>query len=90
MNETATLYNHDFMNWEHISDLDLERYYLGMVKDKHELAPLEEHTLACPSCAGRAEDAQDYVDTMRIAAILFSERERYMGRRLRGKGRSRR
>ena len=32
---------------DHISDDDLERYYLGMVKDEAELAPFEEHLLAC-------------------------------------------
>ena len=30
---------------KHISDCDLERYHLGMVKDEAELAPLEEHLL---------------------------------------------
>jgi hypothetical protein len=45
------------MAWEHISDKDLERYYLGMVTDESELAPLEEHLLACSSCAERVEEA---------------------------------
>ena len=40
------------MNWIHVSDDDLERYYLGMVTAEKELALLEEHILACPSCAG--------------------------------------
>jgi hypothetical protein len=43
------------MAWQHISDEDLERYYLGMVKEESELAPLEEHLLACPHCVARAE-----------------------------------
>jgi len=30
---------------DHISDHDLERYHLGMVKDEAELAALEEHYL---------------------------------------------
>jgi hypothetical protein len=42
---------------EHISDEDLERYYLGMVTEESELALLEEHLLACSSCAERFEDA---------------------------------
>ena len=54
----------------HISDHDLERYYLGMVTDEAELAILEEHILACASCAERADEAQDYVDAMRAAAIV--------------------
>ena len=61
------------MNWIHISDDDLERYYLGMVTAEEELAPLEEHILACPSCAKRAEAAQDYVDAMRVALLRSSD-----------------
>jgi hypothetical protein len=30
---------------------------------------LEEHILACGSCAERAAEAQDYVDAMRVAAL---------------------
>jgi hypothetical protein len=54
------------MAWRHISDEGLERYYLGMVTDESELAPLEEHLLACPACVRRAEEAQD---SMRAAII---------------------
>jgi hypothetical protein len=60
-----------FMNWKHISDHDLERYYLGMVTDDNELAALEEHILACRLCAERADEAQDFVDAIRAAAILI-------------------
>jgi hypothetical protein len=56
------------MNAEHISDYDLERYYLGMVTEENELAVLEEHLLWCTSCVERAEETQDYVDAMRVAA----------------------
>jgi hypothetical protein len=52
------------MAWQHISDEDLERYYLGMVTDEVDLESLEEHLLACPSCVQRAERAEDYVDAM--------------------------
>jgi hypothetical protein len=61
------------MNWIHVSDDDLERYYLGIVTAEEELAPLEEHSLACPTCAGRAEAAQDYVDAMRVALLRLSD-----------------
>jgi hypothetical protein len=44
-----------------------------MVKDDAELAPLEEHLLACPTCAGRAEASQDYVDAIRAAAVLAND-----------------
>jgi anti-sigma factor RsiW len=55
------------MNTEHISDHDLERYYLGMITDDDELERLEEHLLCCPPCVERAEETQDYVDAMRVA-----------------------
>ena len=57
------------MNAEHISDHDLERYYLGMVTEEPESTPLEEHILACAWCAERAEATQDYVDAMRVAML---------------------
>jgi hypothetical protein len=43
----------------HISDHDLERYHLGMVRDEAELAPLEEHLLSCPICVERAAESAD-------------------------------
>jgi len=46
----------------HVSDHDLERYHLGMVTDGDELATLEQHYLACPECATRAEEAAEYVE----------------------------
>ncbi len=57
------------MTTENISDHDLERYYLGMVIDEEELAPLEEHLLWCAWCVERAEETQDYVDAMRVASM---------------------
>ena len=53
---------------EHISDDDLERYHLGTIVNEAELAPLEEHLLACPGCVERAEEAAAYVEA--IAAII--------------------
>ena len=61
----------NFVN--HISDHDLERYYLGRVKDEVELASLEEHLLACPACAERAESTQDYVDALRAGLTMIQE-----------------
>ena len=61
------------MTNRHISDDDLERYYLGMITQEAELAPLEEHILGCPLCAERAEEAQDYVDIMRAALLGFAD-----------------
>ena len=57
------------MAWQHISDEVLETYCLGMVNDESELALLEEHLLACPSCVERAEEAQNYVDAIRAAIV---------------------
>ena len=54
----------------HLSDHDLERYHLGMVTDETELAAFEEHYLGCPQCATRAEEAADYVDSVRAGLIL--------------------
>lgn len=54
----------------HISDHDLERYHLGMVKNEAELEPLEEHLLCCPKCVERAEEAADYVDAIRAGIIV--------------------
>ena len=58
------------MAGQHISDEDLERYYLGMVTEESELASLEEHLLAWPSCGSRAEEAQDRVDAIRAATMV--------------------
>ena len=52
----------------HISDLDLERYHLGMATEA-EVDSLEEHIIGCPECAEWAEEAADYVDAMRAAII---------------------
>jgi hypothetical protein len=61
------------MGWIHIPDHDLERYYLGKVTAEEDLATLEEHILACTSCAERAEATQDYVDAVRAAACALNE-----------------
>ena len=53
----------------HASDLDLERYYLGMIQDGPELAALEEHLLICEECVDRAEETQDYVDAIQAGII---------------------
>jgi hypothetical protein len=57
------------MPWQHLSDEHLERLYLGKVADESELAALEEHLLACSSCAQRAEKAEKYVDAIRGAIL---------------------
>ena len=49
----------------HPSDDLLERYAMGVVRDEAELAPLEEHLLACPECVARAEREDDYVQSIK-------------------------
>jgi hypothetical protein len=53
----------------HVSDHDLERLHLGMVKDEAELAALEEHLLWCSQCIDAAEKVDQYVDAMRVSII---------------------
>jgi hypothetical protein len=53
---------------EQLSDTDLERYYLGMIPDGPELAALEEHLLICGECVDRAEETQDYMDSIEVGA----------------------
>ena len=53
----------------HLSDHDLERYYLGMVQRDFELAIIEEHLLTCSECIDRAEETAEGVDTIRSAII---------------------
>ena len=57
----------------HLSEADLERYYLGMVKDNSELAALERHLLGCPTCVELAEQTQNYVDVMRMALMRLDD-----------------
>jgi hypothetical protein len=57
------------MTTEHIFDHDLEHYYLGMVTDEAELAPLEEHLLRCGWCVEREEQTQNYVDAIWVAIL---------------------
>jgi hypothetical protein len=58
---------------QHISDDDLERYYLGHIRGEAELAPLEEHLLSCPACVSRAEASDWYVDLMRRSLMKIGE-----------------
>jgi hypothetical protein len=53
----------------HISDHDLERYYLGTIGDEKDLGVLEEHLLICPECVERADESDAYVDRIRAAIV---------------------
>ena len=51
---------------EHISDHDLECYYLGLLSAEGPKAEaLEEHLLRCRECVEHAEESDRYVDAVR-------------------------
>ena len=54
---------------EHISDQDLERYYLGMIREEPELSAIEEHVLLCDGCRDRAAETVARVDAIRAGTI---------------------
>lgn len=57
----------------HISDDDLERYYLGLITEEEELAPIEEHLLWCEFCLDRMEVKEAFIDRLRIALMRANE-----------------
>ena len=61
------------MDGTHISAHDAERFYLGMVMEEEELAPLEEHLLWCDACLDLALETEGYVDTIRVGLLNTSE-----------------
>lgn len=56
----------------HISDEELELYCLGRATNE-QLAPIEEHLLACPECVNRAERMLEAIDTLREALRRMEE-----------------
>lgn len=58
-----------WMSWRHITDKNLEKYCLGMIKDEAERAAIESHLLACPGCVERAEGKQHRL------AVMFAAME---------------
>ena len=58
---------------DHLSDEDLERYYLGMVADDSpDSARIEEHLLWCQECLDRCIATELYIDELRIALLEFN------------------
>lgn len=51
----------------HISEHDLERHMLGMVKDETVLAALDEDLLVCSECIDAADETRQHMRTMRTA-----------------------
>jgi anti-sigma factor RsiW len=57
---------------DHISDEDLELYCLGRATNR-QLAPIEEHLLACPDCVERVQAMLAAIDTLREALRRLEE-----------------
>jgi hypothetical protein len=49
---------------DHISDEELEKFYLGLVPGQDELDRIEIHIRICSLCSLKADWTQDYVRTM--------------------------
>ncbi len=74
MRNSALPSHYRYVHFDHISDHDAERYYLGMLTDARELACLEEHLLWCHPCLDLVMEAQDYVDAMRVGLLEVNGR----------------
>jgi hypothetical protein len=59
----------------HISEHDLERYYLGQIADEAELAPIEEHLSWCDECLDSVTEAEWFVDDIRVALLRHADAE---------------
>ena len=58
---------------EHLTDDELERYYLGMIADDSpEQIRIEEHLLWCHDCQDRSIESREYVDVIRAALVRRS------------------
>src|SRR5262245_30496183 len=52
---------------DHIDGRDLERYHLGLLFDRYEIAELEKHVAACTLCATLSREIAEYADEVRAA-----------------------
>ncbi len=59
---------------DHISDDELELYCLGRATNA-QLAPIEEHILACPACLRRAQQMLATIDSLREALRRMEEEQ---------------
>lgn len=57
---------------EHIPDEDLELYCLGRATNE-QLAPIEEHLLACPACLEKVQRMLAAIDSLREALRRIEE-----------------
>ena len=60
----------------HISDDDLERLVLRMVRNEAELQRIEEHLLACGECPRRLQQTRQYVRDMKAALANQAQPEK--------------
>jgi len=51
----------------HISDDDLESYYLGFLREEVRVMPIERHLEICSECACRAQETREYIAAMKTA-----------------------
>ena len=59
----------------HISDDNLERFFLNGIRSCQEIAEIEEHLLWCDSCIDRAKATECYVKTILRALGRFRDSE---------------
>lgn len=59
------------MATDHITDHDLEFYYLGMLRSSTDVMRLQEHLAACHQCVRRAITTADYIEAMQRALIAL-------------------
>ncbi|MFZ5928523.1 MAG: hypothetical protein ACOYX1_13885 [Acidobacteriota bacterium] len=59
---------------DHISDEELELFCLGRATNR-QLAPIEEHILACPACFERAQQMLATIDSLREALRRMEEEQ---------------
>lgn len=58
----------------HLSDEELELYCLGRATNA-QLAPIEEHLLACPECLDRVQQVLEAIDSLREALRRMEEEQ---------------
>lgn len=61
------------MATDHITNHDLELYYLGMLRSSTSVMRLQEHLATCPQCVRRAITTADYIESMQRALIALNE-----------------
>lgn len=61
------------MATDHITDHDLELYYLGMLRSSTDVMRLQEHLATCRQCVRQAISTADYIETLQRALLIDSQ-----------------